>query len=96
MDVDTALIRRLEALTGLACDDREREGLRGDLHGLLDYLNRLEDYVTGDDTDPLGSNPLVQRRADEPRRSITTVDAVADAPAVTDGCFVCPPIHDGD
>jgi len=94
MDVDTALIRRLEALTGLACDDLERERLRGDLHGLLNYVDRLADYVSGNDEDRFLSDPRYQRRADEPRRSFTTAEAVTGAPAIADNCFLCPPIHD--
>jgi aspartyl/glutamyl-tRNA(Asn/Gln) amidotransferase C subunit len=96
MDVDTALIKRLESLTGLACDDRERERLRRDLGHMLDYVERLETYVSGCDPSPgVTANPD-RRRADEPRHSLTTAEAQDGAPAVADGCFLCPPIRDGD
>lgn len=81
MQIDTALISRLEKLARLQLNAAEREKLAGDLQRILDMVDKLQEL----DTD--GVEPLVYLndetntlREDEIAHQLTQTEALLNAP----------------
>ncbi len=86
MELDDALIRRLETLAGLSCDPAEREALRRDLHLITEFVDRLEPLAAAAPP-PAEPDGVPTLREDTPA-AFRPPDA---APAPADGAFLCPP-----
>jgi len=82
MQIDTALISRLEKLARLRLDDAERAKLTGDLQRILDMVDELRELDTN------GVEPLVYLndeqntvlREDEIANQLTQEEALKNAP----------------
>jgi aspartyl-tRNA(Asn)/glutamyl-tRNA(Gln) amidotransferase subunit C len=91
MQIDTALISRLEKLARLRLDDAERAKLTGDLQRILDMVDKLRELDTE------GVEPLVYLnderdalREDEITNQLTQEEALKNAPK-HDGQFFSVP-----
>jgi len=91
--VDPDLLRRLESLTGLACDDGERVALARDLREMVRFVERLDVPLDGDADAQSHETDVVPTREDVPQPSLPPADALSAAPAVADGCFLTPPVR---
>lgn len=84
-------------LARLRLDDAELEAMTSDLERILGYVDLLSEVAT-DDVEPTAhviplATPL---RADEPRDELTPDQAVANAPAASDGAFAVPKVLDDE
>ena len=81
MQIDAALISRLEKLARLQLDDAQRAKLTGDLQRILDMVDKLREL------DTTGVEPLVYMndeingfREDEIAHQLTRAEALQNAP----------------
>ena len=81
MQIDTALISRLERLARLQLDDPERAQLTADLQSILDMVDKLREL------DTTGVEPLIYLndtenvlRDDEVGQQLTQAEALQNAP----------------
>jgi aspartyl-tRNA(Asn)/glutamyl-tRNA(Gln) amidotransferase subunit C len=83
-------------LARLALTDAELDRFAGELSAILDHVAALAEVDT-DGVEPMThAVPITLRlRDDEPRPSLAVEVALADAPAVRDGCFEVPAIIKG-
>lgn len=93
MQIDTALISRLEKLARLRLDDAERAKLTGDLQRILDMVDKLRELDT-EGVEPLvylndEQNPL---REDEIANQLTQEEALKNAPKHDDQFFRVPKV----
>lgn len=93
--ITRADVAHLARLARIAMTDEELDHLAGQLDVILGAVARVQE-VAADDVPPTShSLPLANvYRADEPRPSLGTQDAVAAAPAEEDGRFRVPRILD--
>ncbi len=95
MQIDEALIFRLEQLTRLELDDAERQELLHDLNHILELVEQMNSLDTTD-VAPLAyvnaaSTPL---RNDVVGPQATPEQALRDAPRAADNCFKVPKVID--
>ena len=95
MQIDTALISRLEKLSRLQLGDAERAKLTGDLQRILDMVDTLRSLNT-ENVEPLvylndGVNVL---REDEVGAQLTTTEALQNAPEQNGQFFMVPKMID--
>ena len=91
--IDEALLKRLAELSALELDPLELSELTGDLKGIVDYVEILNDADTTSlpATTHRGLNP---HREDVPHASFDTAVALREAPRSEDGGFVLPAFVD--
>lgn len=81
MQIDSALISRLEKLARLQLDTAEREKLTGDLQRMLDMVDKLRELDT-EDVEPLVylNDQTNAWRDDEIANQLTQTEALQNAP----------------
>ncbi len=95
MQIDAALISRLEKLSRLQLGDAEREKLTGDLQRILDMVDTLRALDT-EHVEPLVylNDAVNVLRADEVGRQLTTSEALQNAPEQNGQFFMVPKMID--
>ena len=91
MNIDQALISRLEHLARLELSTDEREGIRNDLNNILQMVEKMNEVDT-DNVEPLvyineQSNVW---REDEVKNQVNRKDALKNGPDVNDEFFKVP------
>jgi len=93
MHVDEATVRRVARLARLRITDEEAKGLEGELSGILDWVEQLNEV------DVAGVEPMtrVVPIAMKMREDVVTdggkaADVTANAPMSEDGFFVVPKV----
>lgn len=95
MQIDAALISRLEKLSRLQLGDAEREKLTGDLQRILDMVDTLRALDTENVAPLVYLNDAVNvLRADEVGRQLTTPEALQNAPEQNGQFFMVPKMID--
>jgi len=95
MQIDAALISRLEKLSRLQLGDAEREKLTGDLQRILDMVDTLRALDTENVAPLVYLNDAVNvLRADEVGRQLTTSEALQNAPEQNGQFFMVPKMID--
>lgn len=91
MQIDAALISRLEKLSRLQLGDAEREKLTGDLQRILDMVDTLRTLDT-ENVEPLVylNDAVNMLREDEVGRQLTTAEALQNAPEQNGQFFMVP------
>lgn len=95
MTIDETRVRHIAKLARLNLTDEEVRIFSGQLSRILDYVQQLE-RVNTDGIEPL-AHPLPMTnvlRADEPHRSFSTQQALANAPAREGSFFKVPTVLD--
>lgn len=86
-------IDHVARLARLALTDDERERLRAQLAVILEHAARVSEVATSDVPPTASAIPSANvLRADEPRASLASERAIANAPASEDGRFRVPRI----
>ncbi|MBK8426353.1 MAG: Asp-tRNA(Asn)/Glu-tRNA(Gln) amidotransferase subunit GatC [Lewinellaceae bacterium] len=95
MQIDAALISRLEKLSRLQLGEAEREKLTGDLQRILDMVDTLGALDT-ENVEPLVylNDAVNVLRADEVGRQLTTSEALQNAPEQNGQFFMVPKMID--
>ena len=95
MQIDAALISRLEKLSRLQLGDAEREKLTGDLQRILDMVDTLRALDT-ENIEPLVylNDAVNVLRADEVGRQLTISEALQNAPEQNGQFFMVPKMID--
>ena len=96
MPIDVAEVRRIAALAKLDLDPATEERFRQQLQAIVDYVAQL-DQIDLDDVPPFapGSRPGGPRRDDCVVPSLSSRDALANAPDAAEGHFRVPRVLDG-
>ena len=91
LHVDVALVRQVAKLAKLSVAEADLPTRAGDLERVLELVAVL-DEVDVADVAPLvhPHEQVMQPRADVPHVSLTQREALANAPAQDDGCFLTP------
>ena len=97
--IDEAEVRRIARLSRLKLSDEEVRLFAGQLTRILEYVRQIESLDTAG-VEPLAHALPVTNvlRDDEPRRGLTSEQALASAPETEGGCFRVPAVldpHDG-
>lgn len=86
-------VQKVALLSRLAFDDSESDAFAEQLSGILDYIEKLNELDTEGIEPTSHSLPLTNvLREDRQRPSLSTAQALANAPEVEDECFRVPPI----
>ena len=86
-------VRKVALLSRLTFDDQESDAVAQQLSGILDYIDKLNELDTEGIEPTSHSLPLANvLREDRARPSLTTAQALANAPESEAGCFRVPPI----
>ena len=91
MEITEATVRQLEALAALRLSDAERERMRAQLERILEYMQQISELDLRDV--PPTSHGLVAEnvlREDEVRPSLSTEDALRNAPDARGGFYRVP------
>lgn len=94
MNVDEALLSKLEKLSQIKIDDSKRQETIGQLQNILSFVENLSEIQTQNDQAKfLMTQEPTQLRADTPRDSHAISDDILDhAPKSADHLFVVPKI----
>jgi aspartyl-tRNA(Asn)/glutamyl-tRNA(Gln) amidotransferase subunit C len=87
-------VEHIAALAHIALDEAELALYQEQLSAILDHAAQLQELDT--DAIPPTASVLPLRtvlREDEPATTLPTEDALANAPAARDNCFVVPPVR---
>jgi aspartyl-tRNA(Asn)/glutamyl-tRNA(Gln) amidotransferase subunit C len=93
MSVDTATVKRVAHLARIRLTDEEAEALRGELNGILGFVEQLNEVdVSG--VEPMTSVLPMQMKKREDRVTDGGIadSVVANAPASDDHYFVVPKV----
>ena len=93
MSVDAATVKRVAHLARIKVTDEEAEALRGELNGILGWVEQLNEVdVSG--VEPMTSVlPMdMRKRADVVTDGGKVEDILANAPAREDGYFTVPKV----
>jgi aspartyl-tRNA(Asn)/glutamyl-tRNA(Gln) amidotransferase subunit C len=93
MSVDAATVRRIAHLARIAVEDSEIEQLRGELNGILAWVEQLNE-VNVEGVEPMTSvTPMqMKKREDVVNDGNIADDIVANAPAKQDHFFLVPKV----
>ena len=93
MEVNDALIDKLANLARLQFDDKEKAGIKSDLQRMIQFVEKLNELDTA------GVAPLLHMsdninvlRDDEVKGSISSVEALKNAPVHDDQFFKVPKV----
>ena len=91
MNIDQALISRLEHLARLELSAEEREGIRNDLNNILQMVEKMNEVDT-DNVEPLVyiNEQFNVWREDEVKNQVDRKDALKNGPDVNDEFFKVP------
>ena len=93
MAVDRETVKRVAHLARISVSDEEAEGLRGELNGILGWVEQLNEVdVTG--VEPMTSvQPMaMKKRADVVTEGNRAADILANAPERADEYFLVPKV----
>lgn len=91
--VDDATVRRIARLARIRIADDEVAGLRGELNGMLAWVEQLNEVdVTGVEPMTRVVDMHLKQRADEVTDGSIQADIVRNAPVTDDGFFVVPKV----
>lgn len=96
MQIDAALISRLEKLSRLQLGEAEREKLAGDLQRILDMVDTLKSLDTSH-VEPLVYLSETENvlREDQVGKQLTTAEALQNAPEQNGQFFMTPKVIEG-
>ena len=93
MALTDADVRQVALLARLGLSDEELAGLRGELNGILEYVEQLQELDLDDVEPTTHAVPLVNSmRADELMPTLTQEQVLMNAPESRDGAFLIPRI----
>lgn len=93
MQVDEALVRRIARLARIKVTDEEAKGLRGELSGILTWVEQLGEVDTTS-VEPMTRVVAqeMKKRADAVTDGEIAADIVKNAPMTEDNFFVVPKV----
>lgn len=93
MEVDEATVRRIARLARIKITDEEAKGLKGELNGILNWVEQLGEVDT-ENVEPMTSVvPIKLKMRDDVVNDGEKVDDVtANAPMSEDGFYVVPKV----
>lgn len=93
MKFDKDTVARVARLARIATGDAERQQLAGELSAIIEWIDTLGEVDT-DGVEPMtGVGAMTLKwRPDEVTDGDVADDITANAPALSDGCFVVPKI----
>ncbi|MCH9765770.1 MAG: Asp-tRNA(Asn)/Glu-tRNA(Gln) amidotransferase subunit GatC [Alphaproteobacteria bacterium] len=93
MKVDDATVRRIARLARIKIEDSDVAGLRGELSGILDWVEQLNEVDT-DGVEPMTrvAEHQLKKRKDEVRGGEIADVVVKNAPLTEDHYFVVPKV----
>ncbi|MBC6441439.1 MAG: Asp-tRNA(Asn)/Glu-tRNA(Gln) amidotransferase subunit GatC [Rhodospirillales bacterium] len=93
MSLDKATVVRISRLAHLATTDEEQDRLAGELSGILDWVEQLDEVDT-DNVEPMTSvvEMLLKAREDQISDGGIAEDIVRNAPKSDHGFFVVPKV----
>jgi len=94
MQIDDALLTRLEKLSFLTVDESKREEIIAQLSGIVDFVENLSELETDNVDDKFAMNDSgTPTREDTPACDVTVNDAILEhAPHSQDHFFIVPKI----
>jgi aspartyl-tRNA(Asn)/glutamyl-tRNA(Gln) amidotransferase subunit C len=96
MEIDDSLISKLERLSRLKLDEKERDSIKKDLNKILQMVETLQELDTTD-VEPLVYVNQSRRpeREDIVANELTVEDSISNAPSKhEDGFFIVPKVID--
>jgi aspartyl-tRNA(Asn)/glutamyl-tRNA(Gln) amidotransferase subunit C len=95
--IDDRTVAHVARLSRLELTDDERERFRAQLGGILEHFQSLLALdLTGEPPAAHAAGITNVLRDDTVRPSLPLADVLANAPASEDGCFVVPPVIEGE
>jgi aspartyl-tRNA(Asn)/glutamyl-tRNA(Gln) amidotransferase subunit C len=98
--IDDRTVAHVARLSRLELTDDERERFRAQLGSILEHFQSLLALDLGGEPGPARGEAAAPAanvlRDDLVRPSLPIEDVLANAPAVEDGCFVVPPVIEGE
>lgn len=93
MQVDQATVMRIARLARIKISAEEADGLQGELSGILDWVEQLDEVDTKD-VEPMTRvvPQALYRRDDEVTDGEIPEKVLANAPVTEDGFFVVPKV----
>jgi aspartyl-tRNA(Asn)/glutamyl-tRNA(Gln) amidotransferase subunit C len=93
MEVDEATVRRIARLARIKITDEEAKGLKGELNGILNWVEQLGEVDT-ENVEPMTSVvPIkLKMREDVVNDGEKANDVTANAPMSEDGFYVVPKV----
>jgi aspartyl-tRNA(Asn)/glutamyl-tRNA(Gln) amidotransferase subunit C len=93
MEVDEATVRRIARLARIKITDEEAKGLKGELNGILNWVEQLGEVDT-ENVEPMTSVvPIkLKMREDVVNDGEKAYDVTANAPMSEDGFYVVPKV----
>jgi aspartyl-tRNA(Asn)/glutamyl-tRNA(Gln) amidotransferase subunit C len=93
MEVDEATVRRIARLARIKITDEEAKGLKGELNGILNWVEQLGEVDT-ENVEPMTSVvPIkLKMREDVVNDGEKADDVTANAPMSEDGFYVVPKV----
>ena len=93
MSVDLETVKRVAKLARIAVDDAKAEKMQGELNGILDFVEQLNE-VDVSDVEPMTSvvHMDMRKRTDEITDGDKADDVTANAPASEDQFFMVPKV----
>ncbi len=93
MSVDTETVRKVARLARIRIEDNDLDGLVGELNGILDFVEQLNELDVAD-VEPMTSvTPMqMKKREDAVTGGGRATDIVANAPDTQDHYFLVPKV----
>ena len=93
MKITRSEVEKVARLARLSLGEEELERLTGQMDAVLGYVEQLNNLHTDNILPTAHAVPMENAfRADEVRPSLGTDNALANAPAASDGCFRVPKV----
>ena len=93
MQVDEATVRRIARLARIQISDTEVVSLKGELNGILQWVEQLDEVETTDVPPMTRVVPVeMKQRADQITDGDKADDIIANAPATEDHFFMVPKV----
>ena len=93
MSLDKATVARIAKLARIEVGEADHERLAGELSGIIDWVEQLDEVDTGD-AEPMTSvvEMTLKSRTDEVTDGARQDDILANAPKAVHGFFVVPKV----
>ncbi len=93
MKITRAQVERVAQLARLALSKEELDSLTSEMDAILGYVDKLNELDTDHIVPTAHAVPMENAfRDDVARQSLSTEEALQNAPAASDGCFLVPKI----
>ncbi len=93
MKITRAQVERVAQLARLALSKEELDSLTSEMDAILGYVDKLNELDTDNIVPTAHAVPMENAfRDDVARQSLSTEEALQNAPAASDGCFLVPKI----